>query len=407
MDKAYLTEAFRALDLLNEQDFNLSSQDASDEMKDFLDNDDVSVMEIDVIDPEVTDEEDIQDSYEGKVILDCSVCHSKIYKDSADVVIDEETDYANVDEECPFCFSADGYNIIGQVAPFTSEEDVEVEVDEEPVEDNIEEPVTEDEIEKSLTEAVECKKAKLSSAGPGKWNVLVDEVDGGRISNNSGLKVEADSEEEAKELLSKYGYIVESIEDVTINTEDETITMETKEDGGVAVETTPKEECCEEGEMIAPVEPEIQDEIEMNTAEEKPETFEDEINVPIDEFDEESFDELGESFLKNTYDNVKSYKTESISEKEGNKLFIEGLITFTSGNTKKTSFIFEAKDITKSGRIRFMGENCQISRGKKSFTMSGSVNGKKFISESLNYNYRAKDVNGKSARMYGTVRRNK
>lgn len=407
MDKAYLTEAFRALDLLNEEDFNLSSQDASDEMKDFLDNDDVSVMEIDVIDPEVTDEEDIQDSYEGKVILDCSVCHSKIYKDSADVVIDEETDYANVDEECPFCFSADGYNIIGQVAPFTSEEDVEVEVDEEPVEDNIEEPVTEDEIEKSLTEAVECKKAKLSSAGPGKWNVLVDEVDGGRISNNSGLKVEADSEEEAKELLSKYGYIVESIEDVTINTEDETIIMETKEDGGVAVETTPKEECCEEGEMIAPVEPEIQDEIEMNTAEEKPETFEDEINVPIDEFDEESFDELGESFLKNTYDNVKSYKTESISEKEGNKLFIEGLITFTSGNTKKTSFIFEAKDITKSGRIRFMGENCQISRGKKSFTMSGSVNGKKFISESLNYNYRAKDVNGKSARMYGTVRRNK
>lgn len=405
MDKAYLTEAFRALDLLNEEDFNLSSQDASDEMKDFLDSDDVSVMEIDVIDPEVTDEEDIQDSYEGKVILDCSVCHSKIYKDPTDVVIDEETDYANVGEECPFCFSLDGYNIIGQVAPFTTEEDVEVE--EEPIEDNIEEPVVEDEIEESLTEAVEGKKAKLSSAGPGKWNVLVDEVDGGRISNNSGLKVEADSEEEAKELLSKYGYIVESIEDVTINTEAETITMETKEDGGVAVETTPKEECCEEGEMIAPVEPEIQDEIEMNTSDEEPETFDDEIDVPIDEFDEESFDELGESFLKNTYDNVKSYKTESISEKDGNKLLIEGLITFTSGNTKKTSFIFEAKDITKSGRIRFMGENCQISRGKKSFTMSGSVDGKKFISESLNYNYRAKDINGKSARMYGTVRRNK
>ena len=130
--------------------------------------------------------------------------------------------------------------------------------------------------------------------------------------------------------------------------------------------------------------------------------------MPIDEFDEETFDELGESFLKNTYENVKGYKTESIKEQDGNKLVVEGLITFSSGKVKKTSFIFEAKDITKSGKVRFIGENCQLSRGKKSFTVAGKVQEGKFISESLNYNYRAKDAkSGKSTRMYGTVRTNK
>ena len=117
---------------------------------------------------------------------------------------------------------------------------------------------------------------------------------------------------------------------------------------------------------------------------------------------------MGESFLKNTYENVKGYKTESIKEQDGNKLVIEGLITFNSGKVKKTSFIFEAKDITKSGKVRFIGENCQLSRGKKSFTVAGKVQEGKFISESLNYNYRAKDAkSGKSTRMYGTVRTNK
>ncbi len=67
--------------------------------------------------------------------------------------------------------------------------------------------------------------------------------------------------------------------------------------------------------------------------------------------------------MKGTYENVKGYKTESVKEQDDNKLVVEGLITFNSGKVKKTSFIFEAKDITKSGKVRFIGENCQLSRG--------------------------------------------
>ena len=53
--------------------------------------------------------------------------------------------------------------------------------------------------------------------------------------------------------------------------------------------------------------------------------------------------------------------------------------------------MFEAHDANKDGKVRFIGENLQISRGKKSFALRGKVDNGKFISESLNYNYRAKD----------------
>lgn len=345
IDKAYLAEAFKQLDLLNEEDYNLSTDSSAiEDAIDMLDKND-KIMSMDIIDDEADNEEELQDSYNGKVILDCCVCHSKLYKDKEDVIIDDETDLANVGEECPFCYTNDGYYVIGQVAPFNDEEPEVEETEEEVIE--TEEPVEE--------------------------------------------------EEEIEESLD------ESIENATIDTEDETITMTSKEDGGVSVETSPKE-CCEDDEVLVPLEPEVEQEIEMNEPEQE---IDDEVDVPIDDFDEETFDELGESFLKNTYDNVVSYKTESIKEQDGNKLVVEGLIKFNSGNTKKTTFIFEAKDITKTGRVRFIGENCQLSRGKKSFTVAGKVNEGKFISESLNYNYRAKDVNGKSARMYGTVRTNK
>ena len=46
-----------------------------------------------------------------------------------------------------------------------------------------------------------------------------------------------------------------------------------------------------------------------------------------------------------------------------------------------------------------------MSRGKKSFTLNGTINNKKLVSESLTYNYRTKDSTGKSTRVYGTVKR--
>ena len=598
MKKEYLSEAFRQLELLNEEDFNLSTTADNSDLKDFLDNDDMSVMSLDVIDPEAETEEDLEDSYTGKVILDCCVCHSKLYKDKEEVQIDEEQDLANTDEECPFCYSRDGFKIIGEVAPY-GETEAEPEIENEEHEDDVpedfdeslktrknrklkeskhslKESVTDDyyDIVNSLAEyaseyleeepnrdVYECINEVVNSSliyYVDQWTVLqelgespleyyTDDVWDALYSDiadrmkvpeedetNESLKTRKNkrlkesvkngwrgskdieyvwkgpwsdpelvydgktfnywdiedalwsmfleenpqwtdddsNNPECEDEFNKYvqsegalylddviagGYFDESlnqIRDKSVNesnrksrfenmsmkdlyfyykdnidpdeyptfihwaktlvtpTDSENdeieesldesiqeIEIETDTDK-IKIESEPKEESSETEDVLAPVSPETEQQIENNSS--------DEIDVPIDEFDEETFDELGESFLKNTYENVKGYKTESIKEQDGNKLVIEGLITFNSGKVKKTSFIFEAKDITKSGKVRFIGENCQLSRGKKSFTVAGKVQEGKFISESLNYNYRAKDAkSGKSTRMYGTVRTNK
>jgi cell division protein FtsI/penicillin-binding protein 2 len=60
------------------------------------------------------------------------------------------------------------------------------------------------------------------------------------------------------------------------------------------------------------------------------------------------------------------------------------------------------------GKVRFIGENAHLCRGRKAFTLVGSVNeSKKLVCESFTYNYRAKNADGKSTRVYGKVNRNK
>lgn len=110
-----ISNAFKELDLLTEDTFK--ADDAGiDKLRDFMDGDQVD--EITIIDPEADTFDDVKESYIGKVILNCGVCQSKFYKDKEDIVIDEETQLANVGEECPYCTSADGFEIVGQVAEY-------------------------------------------------------------------------------------------------------------------------------------------------------------------------------------------------------------------------------------------------------------------------------------------------
>lgn len=153
---SYLTEAFKALDALNEETFDVSA-DGIKKLADFENLDD-NVDETTIFDMDAETEDDIEDSYIGKVIIDCNVCHSKIYKDKDEVVIDDETNNANIDMECPYCYSTDGFKVIGEVAPMNTEteEKVEDDIDIETHEDS-DKPTTETEenveLEESLNEA--------------------------------------------------------------------------------------------------------------------------------------------------------------------------------------------------------------------------------------------------------------
>lgn len=701
MDKnVYLQEAFKALDILNEEDFSLSSVDGLKDAKEFIDKDKESDF-IDIIDPEAETEKELKDSYVGDVILDCCVCHSKIYKNPEEVHISEDEELANIDEECPFCYSTDGYQIVGMVAPYeeygeketlaVSDDDGKIEVSDDDKEIKVE----------SLNEATQVNNSYYPGMytidekdaeyfrnllGP-EFNVDLEEsppksgfmtmtiqlnnpwVSGFMTStkeldqaikdyfasqdknievqtNNTGLSIwlarrnfkneslqesiksvlsrlneaemspedKRDSEvlwgildrpqylfgyghdddylsDEEKAVLKKYnlpaydvktkaypyldsenkskinladkirktntrgkyGYegtlrdknsfdsedtryisssddhryykdpntgsfrqlkdkglldkertdqnirmnqpvrlmkkfidrrqdriddykaagdnyqnkrrelekeyelksneldkdfrdlsdakfkrIIDSHNDITqlldkhrkkneslkeenceecdkkpvkehfekveIETDTEKLEMSSEPGGKTVITTEPKET----SEVIAPVSDELQ--VEINPIKDEPEEempAEDEFqDVDVEEFSEEDFDELGESYLKKIYENVNSFKTSKIMTAD-NKLVVEGIIGFNSGKQKKTSFVFESKDITKRGKVRFIGENLQMSRGKKAFTLTGKIDNGKFIAESLNYNYRAKDASGKSTRLYGTVKKSK
>ena len=136
---------------------------------------------------------------------------------------------------------------------------------------------------------------------------------------------------------------------------------------------------------------------------EEPEAAEEGEEEEFDEFDEESFDQMGESYMRKVYDNIKSYKTTAVTE-SGNTLIVEGLITFTSGNTKKTTYTFSNPKMMKGDKVVLEGFNKTFSKTKKAFSLKGKIENNKFITESLGYNYITKKLN-ESVRVTGRVKR--
>ncbi len=422
----YLSEAFKKLDFLNEETFSINADGLDDFIK--FEEEDEFEDSVAVIDTEAETLDDIQDSYVGKVILDCCVCHSKLYKDVEDVVI--EDDIANVNEECPFCYTTDGYKVIGQVASFGEDE-----VEETEEKESDEKETEESKDEKELKESVKTKyvlEFEQMNGPDTAWLKLPpnpDEFGNGDVdewfTRNKKEATIFKSLSDAKSAYEDYvvglpligdgmegnwtfdevlatidGSLTESVNNVNVETDDDIINVATDENGKVTVSTEPKETFVDNEEVISPLEPEVQSEINSNVEDGG------EIEIDMDEFDEESFDELGESYLKKVYENIDSFKTSNVSFIK-DRLVVEGVIKFNSGKSKKTNFIFESREATKSGKVRFIGENKEIARGRKSFTVTGKVDNKKFMSESLNYNYGVKGANGKAQRLYGTVKRGK
>lgn len=402
----FLNEAFKKLDALNEDTFELTS-DGIEELKDFKETDKVDDT-VFIIDPEAKDEDELEDSYIGKVILDCDVCHSLIYKDKEDVHIDEETQEANADEECPYCFTTGGFKIIGEVKEFGGFHDDEVEDDVDEDEVEVEDEVEEEKIEEACSnkklKKLDRKHAKDLKEDIGKdldrfqkW-VDYDMKRYGKISERTNDLISKAGLEVVKDKYGAYQVIAkdfkdeslkEDFKDVEITTDDSHMKMTSDDEGKVTV-TTEKLPTGEE--VIAPLSDEVKDEIEIDSEE----PVEDEDDFEFDEI--EDFDELGESYLKKVYENVNSFKTTKCTEK-GNKLMFEGVISFNSGKRKKTSFMFEAMDSIGNGRIRFIGENKNIASGKP-YLMTAVLDNKRLFTESLKYNYTTE-----AGRVRGEVKR--
>ena len=466
MSTNYLTEAFKELELLATVDldkedkltatFDFDKKGAEDLGK-FMEDDTFKDFET-VIDPEATTEDELQDSYIGMGILGCEICHSMIYKPVEEIVIDEETQMANVGECCPYCYERDGFKIIGKVAPF---EEVSVEVEKTEDGEEVPEPTVKvngkdvpvDEAPAKEEEALTAEQ-KYPVQSPVSENINKKIVSKRRIQESTNSEklfrafpdLEADGSEtpiattkpvkqkptkirkgsNVDKLFTTFPFLKENkVEEELSNSEKlfrafpelrepikesinegmEDISI-TTDDQIIKVKATPRED----KETIVPVEPkEIEQPVEEKESEveESPVDGEEELmDIELDEIDSESFDKLGESYLKKVYENVNSFKTVAGSLTEDNKLKLEGIIEFNSGKKAKTSFLFEAKEVTKKGMIKFVGLNENLSKNKKAFTLAGSTKDGKLICEQFNYNYLAKDEkSGNSKRLYGTIRK--
>ena len=391
--KSLLAEAFEQLDLVDSGEFDFSKKGA-EELAKFKDDDAFEDFET-VIDPKATSEDELQDSYIGQVILGCDVCKSMIYKAPEEVVIDEDSHLAIVGECCPYCFETDGFKIVGKVAPF---EEVSVEVT-----DKIE-----DEEKPEPTVKVDGKDVPVAEA-PEKTEEAIEADQ--KYPVQSPIMTEALSNKE--KLLRAFpelnfdrpmresveNKLEEGMEDISITTDDQVIKVKaTPRADKETIEPITEPELEKAQEEAAPIESE-----EPETDAEEVAEDEELVDVDLEEIDSESFDELGEAYLKRVYDNVNSFKTISGGIDENN-LILEGMIEFTSGKKAKTKFIFEGKEITKRGKVRFIGLNENLSNNKRAFTLTGLIKDKNLVCESFNYNYLAKD--GKKAkRLYGTIRK--
>lgn len=385
MSKNYLTEAFKEMELLDSDSFSFDKAGA-EKLGNFMEDDTLDDFET-VIDPEASTEEDLEASYIGKGILACDVCQSMIYKDMEQITIDEESQLANVGELCPYCFNGDGFKVVGKVAPF---EDITVETDGD-AEVKVDGKVINTDTDPETEEDREIVAEEIESAQKFPVESPVGEVreDLQQAPKKRWTRVTEAKTEEVEPLK-------EGMEDISITTDDTVI----------KVKATPRED-KETIVPVAPEEVEAAQPVEEVPVEEPVATDgEEEVSdVEIEEIDEAGFDELGESYLKKVYENVQSYKTVSGSLR-GNTIKLEGLITFNSGKKAKTNFIFEAKEMTKKGKLKFIGENMNLSSNRKAFTLTGRTEGKKLICENFNYNYLAKDEkSGTSKRLYGTIKK--
>lgn len=89
------------------------------------DDSEIVVDEEEVEETEVAEEaEDVEEPVEEEprqLVLECASCGALSVCDEADAQIDEETDLVNVEAACEQCEKAEGYKILGVLAPYADE----------------------------------------------------------------------------------------------------------------------------------------------------------------------------------------------------------------------------------------------------------------------------------------------
>ena len=407
-----LLEAFQKLKLF-EETFDLADIDKPDELKSYV-ADDVEVPVEEIIDVEATDTEELQNSYIGKVIIECPCCRSKFYKDKDTIIVDQEVNLANVDEACPVCTCTGGFNVIGKIEDAT-----------EKVEESCERSEDHDKVnEDCKTSFLDRKKKNIDKLKDESEEDLTEDVKAEKSAHlprrRELRKATTIKEERIPDPWGDKPYIEVPDDDLKESVEikaegEDKIEVEKHDDGSMTVEVPAESE----GETIAPLTDEEEAEIEENKPEDEEEKVEIETSEEseseeadedeeeeVTDIDIETFDELGESFMKKVYSNVDKFVTTSVKNTDDG-IIVEGIIDYKSGNSKDTVFKFNNACSLKE-RLILEGTNSTFSNSKRPFAIRGKLVNGKLVCESLTYKYTVRSLNEstgkKTIRISGKVK---
>lgn len=433
-----LMEAFKALDQLNEDVFSVDAEGIK-KLNDFMQNDD-SVDELSVFDIDSTEDDAIRDDEEcneGDMILDCCVCHSKVFKPISEVVVDEESQIANAGEECPYCFSVEGYKIVGQVKASGEEEasvdeevsesdedsiqgepDVAEEVSDVPVsdldsdeEDEVQESVKDRIIkchmkDKRIDESVDLLTKDNTIASLLRDNMdklsgitdvnelrdaIMDLVNESDIANKpAALKLKRDlySKKSVGALLSTIGTYMTGEKVIKVGRNSTKSRKESFKHRRKMEEDVDTIRITEDDIVISMSNDESEHEDEDEGIEGSKDNFivepvSDEAKEQIDfnSIDRESAEDAIEESLKESFGNVKFFRCSNIVPRN-NRFIVEGVIGFNSGRKRNTNFVFKPRKITES-KVIFKGYSKELKESVKSMSLVCRNRGKKCIAESL------------------------
>lgn len=429
-----LMEAFKALDQLNEDVFSVDAEGIK-KLNDFMQNDD-SVDELSVFDIDSTEDDVIRDDEEcneGDMILDCCVCHSKVFKPISEVVVDEESQIANAGEECPYCFSVEGYKIVGQVKASGEEEvsdsdedsiqgesdtDVAEEVSDEPIPDldseeeaEVEESVKDRIIkchmkDRRIGESVDLLTKDNTIASLLRDNMdklsgitdvnelrdaIMDLVNESDIANKpAALKLKRDlySKKSVGALLSTIGTYMTGEKVIKVGRNSTKSRKESFKHRRKMEEDVDTIRITEDDIVISMSNDESEHEDEDEGIEGSKDNFivepvSDEAKEQIDfnSIDRESAEDAIEESLKESFGNVKFFRCSNIVPRN-NRFIVEGVIGFNSGRKRNTNFVFKPRKITES-KVVFKGYSKELKESVKSMSLVCRNRGKKCIAESL------------------------
>lgn len=428
-----LMEAFKALDQLNEDVFSVDAEGIK-KLNDFMQNDD-SVDELSVFDIDSTEDDAIRDDEEcneGDMILDCCVCHSKVFKPISEVVVDEESQIANAGEECPYCFSLEGYKIVGQVKASGEEEasvDEEAsESDEDSIqgepdvaEEVLDVPVSdldsdeEDEVQESVKDRIiKCRMkdkridesidlltkdntiASLLRDNMDKLSSITDVnelrdaimnlVNESDIANKpAALKLKRDlySKKSVGALLSTIGTYMTGEKVIKVGRNSTKSRKESFKHRRITENVDTIKITSDDITISMDSDDDEDESIEGTNDNFIVEPVSDEAKEQIDfnSIDRESAEDAIEESLKESFGNVKFFRCSNIVPRN-NRFIVEGVIGFNSGRKRNTNFVFKPRKITES-KVIFKGYSKELQESVKSMSLVCRNRGKKCIAESL------------------------